>query len=188
MFRRPSIDTSLCEYKVTNNIFDDNNPHAPTTQIYDWLYLGNISDANNISKNTQQQQNQNQNHNDIENNDENDNYKCIISCCKDKINHEPNIKYIQYPIDDLNDENIENIFYEFSDTLEELEKTHTKTLVHCVMGISRSPTLIMAFLIIKKHMTFTEAYDFVLSLRPIINVNLGFFLKLEQLGNDCMNN
>ena len=47
------------------------------------------------------------------------------------------------------------------------------------MGISRSATVVCAYLIATTSMTSKEAIDFVISKRPIVCPNLGFRLQLE---------
>lgn len=48
------------------------------------------------------------------------------------------------------------------------------------MGISRSATVVCAYLIAKQGMTSTAAVDFVREKRPIICPNLGFQLQLDE--------
>ena len=47
-------------------------------------------------------------------------------------------------------------------------------LVHCQMGISRSSTLVIAYMMKEYGMSFKEARDFVRSKRPEIDPNQGF--------------
>jgi hypothetical protein len=54
-------------------------------------------------------------------------------------------------------------------------------LVNCAMGISRSSSLVIAYLIVYQHMSFDEAYGVVLSGRPQANPNPGFVQQLQQL-------
>lgn len=41
-------------------------------------------------------------------------------------------------------------------------------LIHCEMGLSRSPTIVLAYLLAKRGMRLREAYDYVLSKRRIL--------------------
>lgn len=53
-----------------------------------------------------------------------------------------------------------------------------KTLINCHMGISRSASIVIAYLMRKKNLSYYDAYDFVKSKRKIINPNYGFEKKL----------
>lgn len=53
-------------------------------------------------------------------------------------------------------------------------KDKGKVLVHCHAGISRSVSLILAYLIITQGFSFNEALDMVKKSRPIANPNPGF--------------
>lgn len=55
-------------------------------------------------------------------------------------------------------------------------------LVHCVVGISRSATLIIAFLMIKKGISAEDALRFVFQRRRVFP-NVGFLHHLAQLEN-----
>jgi hypothetical protein len=53
-------------------------------------------------------------------------------------------------------------------------------LFNCAAGISRSPTLVMAFLIRKRRMSFQEALHTCFSARNCIDPNSGFIRLLKQ--------
>jgi hypothetical protein len=53
--------------------------------------------------------------------------------------------------------------------------------VHCLMGMSRSPTLVAAYLITEKGMTDEEALNYLQSVRPIVDPNDGFRKALTEL-------
>lgn len=54
-------------------------------------------------------------------------------------------------------------------------------LVHCAAGISRSPTLVAAYLMLDRHWSAEEALDFVGKRRLGIAPNAGFLRCLETL-------
>jgi len=54
-------------------------------------------------------------------------------------------------------------------------------LVHCAGGVSRSATVVLAYLILARKMTLNEAYHHVQVRRPIIAPNAGFFNQLADL-------
>ncbi|XP_068624620.1 uncharacterized protein [Battus philenor] len=53
-------------------------------------------------------------------------------------------------------------------------------LVHCHFGVSRSATLVIAFIMEKYHLTFDEAFAFVRNRRRFINPNPGFIEQLKE--------
>ena len=55
-----------------------------------------------------------------------------------------------------------------------------RVLVHCLAGMSRSATIVIAYLLATTPMTTEEATEFVRSKRSIIRPNYGFTLQLEQ--------
>lgn len=50
-----------------------------------------------------------------------------------------------------------------------------KVLLHCSAGKSRSVSVMIAYLMFSKQMTFTEAFDFVQKKRSCIKLNEAFF-------------
>lgn len=56
----------------------------------------------------------------------------------------------------------------------------TGILVHCHMGISRSTTCVMAYLMKFQGMTMTGAYTLCKRSRSIINPNPGFMMQLRK--------
>ncbi|THH30111.1 hypothetical protein EUX98_g4080 [Antrodiella citrinella] len=88
---------------------------------------------------------------------------------------------LHVPLEDTSDANIlrhlDTTTGFIKATLE--ESTDHKVLVHCLMGISRSATVVCAYLVATTSMTASEAIDFVKAKRPIICPNLGFRRQLE---------
>ena len=66
---------------------------------------------------------------------------------------------------------------------------NSSVLVHCVAGISRSSTIVIAYLMKRENMTLKDAYTYVKSKRTIIRPNQGFLkclMKLdEELHGSC---
>ena len=76
-------------------------------------------------------------------------------------------------------------FREAADFIQSALDCRGKVYVHCKMGISRSATLVLAYLMIKKGMTAQEAVRTVRSRRQIIP-NDGFLKQLCQLNEDLI--
>ena len=64
--------------------------------------------------------------------------------------------------------------------LDEARKNEGKVLVHCQAGISRSPTIVIAYLMKTKNLNQIEAYSEVHKIRPIIDPNMSFRCQLVE--------
>jgi len=87
------------------------------------------------------------------------------------------IKYLHIDILDIPSSNIFKHFNNCYDFIDEGLKNGV-VLVHCMAGVSRSPTIVIAYLIKKFNMSFNTAYRIVLQHRSIIKPNYGFRRQL----------
>ncbi|KAG7086182.1 hypothetical protein E1B28_002140 [Marasmius oreades] len=58
-------------------------------------------------------------------------------------------------------------------------------LVHCQQGVSRSTSIVIAYLIRYKLMSYDQAFEFVLKRRPCAQPNSGFVVALREWENVC---
>ncbi|XP_041466635.1 dual specificity protein phosphatase 3-like [Lytechinus variegatus] len=92
-----------------------------------------------------------------------------------------NIKYCGLPVNDEPEANIKKHFKEAVSFIDQaLKQENGKVLVHCVAGFSRSATVAIAYLMIRRGMTAQEATRTVRRKRPI-GPNEGFLKQLCQL-------
>ncbi|XP_028651404.1 dual specificity protein phosphatase family protein [Erpetoichthys calabaricus] len=63
-----------------------------------------------------------------------------------------------------------------------LKKKDGKVLVHCIMGVSRSATLVLAYLMLYQHLSLCDAVQKVIQRRPICP-NKNFLKQLLDLDN-----
>jgi protein-tyrosine phosphatase len=132
------------------------------------LYLGNINDANDISF---------LNSNGID---------TIINVAYDgeiKKVIRMNKTVYNFKIRDDIDENISKYFRRIIRLID----SGKCVLVNCMAGVSRSVTIVIAYLMTKQKMTFQEAFEFVRSKRPIINPNEAFIEQLLEYNNYLYN-
>ena len=92
------------------------------------------------------------------------------------------IQFLGVPAIDLNSFPLRDYFEQAADWIEKVLKEGGVVLVHCVKGISRSASLIIAFLIIKKKMTLQQAILTIKKKRSIAP-NEGFMQQLIELND-----
>lgn len=83
-------------------------------------------------------------------------------------------------MEDWHEENLSSYFQECFNFIDEGIATGG-ILVHCHAGISRSPTIIIGYLMARKRMTLEEAFHFVKQKKAIIKPNHGFLEQLKDL-------
>jgi protein-tyrosine phosphatase len=92
-----------------------------------------------------------------------------------------NIEWIRLVIDDDKDEKISQYFFEVHNIINKALVENKNVIVHCAAGISRSSSLVIAYLMIENRWSYEEAYNYVKSKRSIINPNIGFVKQLKAL-------
>jgi len=98
-------------------------------------------------------------------------------------NHFPGqVEYLTYYLKDSNNEEISALFYKTITWIDAAIQRGGRVLVHCREGVSRSATMIIAYLMWKHKITFESAHEKVRKVRPICNPNTGFTCQLLVLG------
>ena len=146
--------------------------------IVDNIYIGDVYDAHNINK-----------LNEL-------NIKNIISAVVgfDEI-YTTDFNHLCLSLIDNEKQNIIHYFditYHFIDNI--LSKNissaqkQNKILIHCICGVSRSTTILLAYLIKKYKYTPKQALDLVKKKRNIVNPNNNFMNQLEEYYKLQINN
>jgi protein-tyrosine phosphatase len=109
------------------------------------------------------------------------NIKTIINCTSEIPNFFPSeFRYVKLNMNDNLSENIETrlslSFFFIKKALENNEGI----VVHCHMGISRSATIILYFLMKMYSWTYCEAYNFLKTKRPEIQPNFNYETQLRK--------
>ena len=72
-----------------------------------------------------------------------------------------------------------NVYFDrMADKINEHLNRGGRAMVHCVMGVSRSTSLVLAYLMKYKHMTLKQSYELVSNRRPCVRPNPGFWRQL----------
>ncbi|KAK6057234.1 dual specificity phosphatase, catalytic domain protein [Cooperia oncophora] len=106
-----------------------------------------------------------------------------ISCPRPKI-IENDKNFFRIPVNDSYQEKLSQYFDEAWTFLEKVRTEGKVVLIHCLAGISRSPTLAISYVMRYKNMSSEEAYRLVKEKRPSISPNFNFMgqlLEYEQL-------
>jgi dual specificity MAP kinase phosphatase len=64
--------------------------------------------------------------------------------------------------------------------IEHAVQHNQRVLVHCTKGISRSSTVVIAYLMLKRSWDMQKALQFTKQCRPIVNPNCAFFFQLSD--------
>jgi atypical dual specificity phosphatase len=109
------------------------------------------------------------------------NISCVITVCKEvpKCSFK-NVESIKIEVVDKQTESISKYFDVLADKINDVAKRNSASLVHCVAGISRSASIVLAYLMKYLRMKLKDAHSFVKSRRPLIRPNLVniFFFNL----------
>ena len=114
------------------------------------------------------------------------NFTHILNCCsgsslinnKESINY-MNIKYLKINLRDDPNADIVNAIFSTINFIEDEEKNN-KILFHCVEGVSRGPTLLIAYLMWKNNISRDEGINLVKNKRNCVDINFGFMIQLSK--------
>lgn len=92
----------------------------------------------------------------------------------------PSVRYMGFPMMDAPTQDISRYFYVASKFIDSAISSGGKVLVHCLVGMSRSATCVLAYLMICRKMSATDAIRTV-RMRRDIRPNDGFLQQLADL-------
>jgi protein-tyrosine phosphatase len=91
----------------------------------------------------------------------------------------PNISYLYFPIEDDDNADILSICEPIKSLIDKCNDGNI--LIHCTAGLSRSPSVIIYYLIKTLTLTFDEAFEYMIKKRPKIDINYGFVKQLKSI-------
>ncbi|KAM3345330.1 hypothetical protein P3S68_025039 [Capsicum galapagoense] len=83
-------------------------------------------------------------------------------------------------LQDSPSEDITSILYDVFDYFEEVREQRGRVFVHCCQGVSRSTSLVIAYLMWREGQSFDDAFEYVKAARGIADPNMGFACQLLQ--------
>jgi len=133
------------------------------SKILNWCYLGSYQNACNYA--------------DLQ--DLKINY--VLNCAAECQNKNfPEINYFQVKVNDFPNFNISLFFNKTNEFINKAKLSGGNILIHCQLGISRSTTCLIAYMIKNMGYSTVTAMQFIKNKRPQIMPNFGF---LQQLKN-----
>lgn len=83
-------------------------------------------------------------------------------------------------LQDSPSEDITSILYDVFDYFEDVREQGGRVLVHCCQGVSRSTSLVIAYVMWRDGQSFEDAFQYVKGARGVTNPNMGFACQLLQ--------
>jgi protein-tyrosine phosphatase len=159
---------NLCEFCYETNIkhlnsFNANLEYEPPNYIIDNIYLGSQKSGVDVNQLFEL------------------NIKYVLILGKGMEGKFNQIIYKIIEIDDSLEQSLSNYIREALDFISESQKNNSKILVHCVSGISRSASIVIAYMMDKYKMNYDEAFTYVKTKRPTIRPNTNFIEQLNKL-------
>ncbi|KAL1812632.1 hypothetical protein ACET3Z_022697 [Daucus carota] len=110
----------------------------------------------------------------------------ILCLCSNEIGQSdsqyPDIfQYKNFSINDEEDANIDDLFAEAHHFIDDVEEIGGKVLVHCFEGRSRSATVVLAYLMLKRNLTLQKAWNTLKRVHRRAQPNDGFAKILVEL-------
>lgn len=90
------------------------------------------------------------------------------------------LKYLTLWLRDSPSEDITCILYDVFDYFEDVREQGGRVFVHCSKGVSRSNSLVIAYLMWREKLSFEDAFQRVKAARGVTNPNMGFACQLLQ--------
>lgn len=103
---------------------------------------------------------------------------CVGFVCPEYFKNE--LVYKTLWLQDCPSEDITSILYDVFDYFEDVQEQRGRVLVHCCQGVSRSTSLVIAYLMWKEGQSFDDAFQHVKAARGVTNPNVGFACQLLQ--------
>ena len=111
----------------------------------------------------------------------------IVNVCTEHRNAFPEeITYLNINVEDLNSSSLKMYFRKCCDFIRNAFDEDGCVLVHCNLGMSRSSTMSLCYLMESRHWSLKEAYDFMKSKRQAVKPNRSFLRQLCEFEEELL--
>eukprot|EP00928_Gymnodinium_smaydae_P078588 TRINITY_DN62710_c0_g1_i1.p1 TRINITY_DN62710_c0_g1~~TRINITY_DN62710_c0_g1_i1.p1 ORF type:complete len:362 (-),score=45.49 TRINITY_DN62710_c0_g1_i1:191-1276(-) len=111
-------------------------------------------------------------------------FRAVCCCCRElevpSSEFSPDLEYYRVDVEDIGREPIELFFPEATEFIHSWVSREQPILVHCRAGVSRSASVVVAYLIEYQGYSLHDAFFLVRSHRSVITPNVGFMEKLGE--------
>lgn len=90
------------------------------------------------------------------------------------------VKYLTIRLQDDGSSRLIEHFEDIFEFLDEVKRTKGKALVHCNLGVSRSSTATISYIMLSERCSLFDAFTYLHHRRPVCAPNRGFFLQLGE--------
>lgn len=179
--KRPTCAQNFYEQDQHQSMLEN----TQMTEITPYLYLGNEMDAMNVTrlmqhgvyyilnvtKNVPFYEHSSQQQQPTNNADDS-------TTTTTTTNNASKFVFKRIPVNDCISQNLKDYFDEAFEFIDEAKRNNSKVLVHCQAGVSRSPTIVIAYLMRQFGISTNDAFNKVREKRPIISPNIVFMSQL----------
>ncbi|XP_055329575.1 dual specificity protein phosphatase 16-like [Paramacrobiotus metropolitanus] len=165
-----SLHPSLCRKEMPEPVPSISQPSMALlsedgpTKIFPYLFLGSERDALSRDVITSKEIT----------------YVLNVSMTCGKADFIKESNFMRIPVNDTFSEKLLGYFVQAFEFLDRVKNSNGRVLVHCMAGVSRSPTLAIAYVMYSQKMTYDEAYRYVKEKRPSISPNFNFLGQLLE--------
>ncbi|GAA5833412.1 hypothetical protein JCM9279_001516 [Rhodotorula babjevae] len=111
---------------------------------------------------------------------------CVVSSMRQEYTTAPGVSLHHVAVDDTDKTNLLEHVVSTADFIDTALTKGESVLVHCQAGVSRSTTLVAAYLMLKHGLNVEQALDKIRAVRPQVEPSEAFMMQLEMLERcDC---
>lgn len=155
--------TRICEEVMSEDRTISFGPGLYIVEVVPGLFMGDLSTSQNFTILREKR------------------IDVIVNLCAkngERVTHEE-IQYIDFNLSDREDFEILSHFDRICTVIHEKIKQGQRVFVHCQKGISRSPTIMIAYMIRYQQTGYEDAFDQLKKLSPNVGPNFSFLLDLQ---------